>query len=151
MGYPSAAVGALTNVDSTQLNPIGQRRMEGMKEYIYLSGVASTAAGDAVVYHEDGSTVRLVTGTPAGPVAIALAATIAGTYGWYQILGSATVNVAASFADNGLIFSTATAGTVDDAIVADSQVLGAVGRSAIASGQATVQLNHPWFGDTNGA
>lgn len=149
--YSEAVVGALTDVDSEARNPIGTIRVEGMKHYIYLSGVASTAAGDAVIYHEDGSTVRLVTGAAAGPVAIALAATVASTYGWYQVEGLATVNVAAGFADNGLIFSTATAGTVDDAIVADSQVLGAVGRSAIASGQASVQLHRPWFGDTNGA
>lgn len=152
MAYNSAVVGALTDIHTEALNELGIRRVEpNGKEYIYLKGVASTAAGDAVTYDEAGLTTRLVTGTPAGPVAVALAATVANTYGWYQIWGSGTINVAAGFVDNGLIFSTVTAGVVDDAVVADSQVLGAVGRSAVSGGQATVQLSYPWFGDTNGA
>lgn len=151
MSYPQASVGALTDVDTVQRNVLGQRRFVGKNEYMYLQGVASTVAGDWVVYDEAGLTVRLITGAITGPVAIAQAAVLANQFGWYLIFGSGQANVAAAFADNGLIFSTGTAGVADDAIVADSQVLGAVGRSAISGSQALVQVSYPYFGDTNGA
>lgn len=146
MAYPQVTASPLTQVDSTAQNPLGALRVEGSDEYRYLEGAASVVAGDVVTYDEAFAVTRLVTGGAAGPVGVAMAAIVATKYGWFQTEGSATGNVAANFADGGLIFSTATAGVVDDAPVSNSQVIGAVGRSAIASGQATIQLSHPWFG-----
>ena len=56
----------------------------------------------------------------------------------------------AGFADNGLIYCTSTAGSVDDAVVAGDLVVGAIGRSAISSGAATVELNYPFVTDALG-
>lgn len=65
----------------------------GEGEFIYLLGVASTAVGSVVTY--DAAThltvLSAVGGNIARPVAIAMAATVASEYGWYQIGGVATV------------------------------------------------------------
>lgn len=114
----------------------------GEGEFIYLAGVASTAVGDLVAFDQT-STIRTVAATR-GPVGVAMSANVASQYGWYQISGQAVVNVAGAVADNALVYSTATAGSVDDAVVAGSQVDGAVFRtSAAGAGTAVVFLDRP--------
>lgn len=126
---------------------------QGEGEFIYLPGVASCAEGDFVVYDlvpGSQAIARAVAATHAGkgrPVAVAMAAVVAGKYGWFQISGVAVGNVAASFAAGSMVFLTSTAGTVDDAAVNGAQVLGAHGSSAIGtpdSGQAYITLNRPF-------
>jgi hypothetical protein len=137
MSYPQASVGALTTVDTAVTNPLGTRRRDDAgNEYIYLQGVASTAAGDVVTYDEAFLTARSVA-SAVGPVAVALAAVLASQFGWYVIDGSATVNTSAAVADNAKLFLTATAGSVDDTSVAGDQIVGMIARSA-AGGAATI-------------
>ena len=106
-------------VDATQMAPLGTIRRfyhapYGEGEFIYLKGVANTAVGTWVTFNmDDGSTARLAANA-IGPVGVAMAATVANTFGWYQIEGKAVGSVLASFADNGDIYITATAGSVDD-------------------------------------
>lgn len=146
MGYPSASVGALTDVHSTQQNPLGQRRFEGVNEYIYLQGVASTAQYDLVTFDEAFATTRAVAAA-VGPCAIAQAAIVASSYGWYLINGSGTLNCSAAVADNAKLFLTATAGQVDDTSVAGDQVVGAIARSSAAgAGTITAQVRYPQVG-----
>jgi hypothetical protein len=119
-------------------------------EYIYLTGVASTAAGSWVVFDELGITALIDTDTAAttsagGFVAVAQAATVASTYGWYMIAGSCSA-AAATVADNGEVFPTSTAGTADDTGTGGLQIVGAKWRSADSSGFATVQLLYPLIG-----
>ena len=144
MGIGGEAVHEDTTViDSSAEVPVGTKAKDtGGNEYIYLQGVASTVANDWVTFDEAGLTIRAVANAK-GRVAIAQAATVANTFGWYQIYGSATGNALTSFADNGAVFLTATAGSVDDADVAGDAIIGAVGRSALASGVATFELNYP--------
>ena len=122
----------------------------GAGEFIYLQGVASTAVGTWVTFSmDDGTTARLVANA-IGPVAIAMAATVASTWGWYQIQGKAVGLVLAAFADNGNVYATATAGSVDDAVVAGDRVKGAKGASAIntpATGQAEMEIDRPFMDD----
>ena len=122
----------------------------GVGEFIYLAGVASTAVGNAVVYSAlDHSTTR-VQANGIGPVAFATAATVAAKYGWYQIYGTTINTVAASFADNAAVYLTATAGVLDDAVVAGDRVKGARGASAIdtpATGQALLEIQYPFVDD----
>ncbi len=143
--------GDTASVDTARANPLGTRAFDGDgNEYIYLTGVASTVAGSWVSFDEAHLTTLLVANA-VGRVAVAMAATVAATYGWYQIYGKNTIAlVLAGFADNGKIFSTATAGSVDDAVVAGDLVVGAIGRSAIAGGVATVELNYPFATDNLG-
>lgn len=74
---------------------LGERFRQDGKEYIFLTGVASTAAGDPVIFDSAFATTRLA-GTLVGEVAIALAATVASTKGWYQIYGTGSANVVAT-------------------------------------------------------
>lgn len=66
----------------------------GEGEFIYLLGVASTVAGDAVSYNAATfATTRAVAGAGIPwTIAFATAATVASTYGWYQISGIAVGN-----------------------------------------------------------
>jgi hypothetical protein len=118
----------------------------GYGKFIYLKGVASTAAGDAVVFDlSDWSTVRTVAAS-IGDLAVACSANVAGpNYGWYQIEGIAKVT-SGTVLDNGLVYTTATDGSLDDAQVDSQQVLNAQFRSASDTGFALIQLNRPHAG-----
>lgn len=140
----------LTQIDSSAAYTVGTRTQTADgKEYIYLKGVASTAVNSWVSFDEAYVTTLLVANAK-GRVAIAMAAIVADKYGWYQVYGSGTGKVLASFADNGVIFSTSTAGSVDDAVVTGDLIVGAMGRSAVSGGVATVELNYPFATDTLG-
>jgi len=63
----------------------------GAGEFILLVGVASTTVGSLVTY--DGTTYQTTlaatTANQARPVAVAMSANTAGSFGWYQIEGTA--------------------------------------------------------------
>jgi hypothetical protein len=122
----------------------------GVGEFIYLKGVASTAANDWVTYNlDDWSTTRLAANA-IGPVAIAMSACVASQFGWYQISGKGVGRVASGFVDNANVYATATAGTVDDAVVAGDRVKLAVGASAIgtpSAGLAEFEISRPFMDD----
>lgn len=143
-GYPQTFAGDTTVVDTEVKHPLGTRAVdEDGNEYIYLLGVASTAAGDAVTYDEAYATTRAVSDA-VGPVAVAQAATVASTYGWYLIKGTGTVTTAAAVADNKTLSLTATAGAVDDADAAGDAIIGMWSRSSVGTaGSITVQLDYP--------
>src|SRR5688572_1772969 len=89
----SPAAGLTGEVHSTQLNPLGAVRLfSDGNHYIYLRGVASTGADDWVVFDETYQTTRTVAAS-AGPAAVAKAACVASTYGWYLYVGSGTAYV----------------------------------------------------------
>lgn len=122
----------------------------GAGEFIYLKGLDATAVGSWVSYNLDDWSTALLAANTIGPVAIAMSANVTGSYGWYQISGKGVGKVAASFADNGLIFATATAGTVDDAVVDGDMVHLAKGASAIgtpSAGLAEVEISRPYMDD----
>lgn len=106
----------------------------GEAEFIYLLGVASTAAGTPVTYNLSTFATTLAavgTGIPQ-PVAVAMAATVALEYGWYQISGLAaglkniTVSLvpgaAVGIATIGYFNATATAIEVQGIVVANTAV-----------------------------
>lgn len=122
----------------------------GPGTFIYLKGVASTAVGSWVTFAYDDGATTLLAANAIGPVAVAMSANVANQYGWYQRRGKAVAKVAASFADNGNVYATATAGTADDAIVAGDRVKGAVGASAIdtpSTGLAEMEIDNPFMDD----
>lgn len=139
-----------TAVDSSQKFALGTRAIDkNGYEYIYLKGVASTVQYSPVVYDEDGTTCLAdSSGTaPAneGPIAVAQAAVDSTSeYGWYMINGKTYV-ISGDVADNGQVYLTTTAGTVDDADVGSALVIGAWFRGAddLANTRALVQLNYP--------
>lgn len=164
MAYPTAAhftpeattlVGAsITTVDTTQQWALGTRcrardvgsDAAGEAEYIYLKGVASTAAGDVVVYDPKGATtVRLnddVSGG-IGLVAVAMAATVGSTYGWYAIFGAVPV-LAGSVAAGAAVYMTSTLGQIDDAVVTGDLITGMFTQSTDSGSFAYCLLAYPF-------
>jgi len=122
----------------------------GAGEFVYLQGVASTVLGSWVTYNSDDGTTALLAADAIGPVAVAMAATVAGEYGWYQIKGKAVGKALTGFVDNANVYATATAGSVDDAIVAGDRVKGAKGASAVdtpSTGLAEFEIERPFMDD----
>lgn len=147
------------SVDTSAAVPVGtivraDHRIYGSGEFIYLAGVADTAVGTWVTYRmDDGSTVRLAANA-IGPVAVAMAASVASRFGWYQIHGKAIGRALALYADNGLVYATATAGSIDDAPVAGDRVKRAIGASAIdtpSAGFAEFEIDRPFMDDATAA
>ena len=148
---------SLAAVDTVRNEPIGTvcrgfedvLNVEG--EFIYLPGAAGVVAGDVVAYDllPRGAFVTRATNAAfvnsAQPLAVALTAIPAGSFGWYQISGVATVNVTAASAA-GRMFLTATAGQVNSAALAGSAVLGARLSTAIGVpgvGQSYATITRP--------
>lgn len=122
----------------------------GPGEFIYLQGVASTAIGSWVTFNQDDGTTALLAANAIGPVAVAMSANVADQYGWYQIYGKAVGRALTGFADNGNVYATATAGSVDDAIVAGDRVKNAKGASAVdtpSAGLAEFEIQYPVMDD----
>lgn len=126
----------------------------GAGEFIYLKGVASTAVGSWVTYNADDNSTALLAANAIGPVAVAMSASVASEFGWYQIGGKAVGKALASYADNGLVFATATAGSIDDAVVAGDRVKLAKGASAVdtpSTGLAEFEIQRPFMDDGTAA
>lgn len=126
----------------------------GVGEFIYLKGVASTVVGSWVTYFPDGFTTVLLAANAIGQVGVAMSANVANQYGWYQVTGKAVGKALAAYADDGLVYATATAGSVDDAAVAGDRVKQALGASAIdgpATGMAEFEIQYPYMDDGSAA
>jgi hypothetical protein len=123
----------------------------GQAQFIYLKGVASTAAGDLVVYDPvAGTTTRSVIASR-GQVAVAMSANVASQYGWYMVQGQAPVSTTAAGtgAANASLELTATPGqcTVGGSNHA-YYVLNAVCKAAQdtpSSGFTQVSLSYPFM------
>lgn len=142
-------------VDDEQQVPLGSIRKGvdptlGVAEFIYLKGVASTAVGSVVTYDNStfATTLSAVGGSIPRPVAIAMAATVAAKFGWYQISGIAvakkqcTVSLAAGAAvgvlSTGLIAGTGSLKEIFGAVV-HAVASAAAGRTTV---QVVIQRPH---------
>lgn len=118
----------------------------GEGEFIYLKGISPTIAGSTVIYDEAANTTTLIVAGSRGPCAVAMSANVANQFGWYQIAGAASVKVAAAVAAGAAPYATATAGSIDDAVVATDKIDGARFKTADgtpAAGFALAQLDRP--------
>lgn len=157
LGFPPIAS---TNLDSaiagrSSFGPWLGRTIEaidatyGNGEFIFLKGVVGTVVGSAVLYNPDDWSTSLLAANDIGSVAIAMSANVANQGGWYQIRGKAVVK-AGTVADNGNVYSTATPGTLDDAVVAGDRVKNAKFASADgtpSAGLAEIEIDHPFVDD----
>lgn len=152
----------ISETSTTQNHPLGTilravdrgDNANGEGEFIYLKGVASTVAGSWVTYNSDDGTTALLAANAIGPVGIAMSANVASQFGWYQVSGKAVGLALAAYADNALVYATATPGSVDDAIVAGDRVKEAKGASAIdfpATGAAEFEIHRPFMDDGSAA
>lgn len=147
LGYQAIGV-----TDTTQNHPLGTivKAVDptyGEGEFIYLTGVASTAAGDVVSYNStQGATVRWAgTANEGRPLAVAMSANVASQYGWYQIAGNAVANISGTVAAGNPMYWQATA-TISATAVAGKQVLGAIAAGANgtpATGKAVINIERP--------
>lgn len=150
MGLPG-----ITSTDTVQAAPLGtivtaEDETYGGGEFIYLRGLASTVLGSWVTYNTDDGSTTLLAANAIGPVAVAMSANVANQFGWYQIQGKAVGRALAGFLDNANVYATATAGSVDDAVVAGDRVKGAVGASAVgtpAANLAEFEIARPFMDD----
>lgn len=145
----------IATVDSTQRHALGTiikatDPTYGEGEFIYLTGVSSTAVGSLVTYNTTSYTTALA---PVGankpqPIAVAMAAVDANTeYGWYQISGMAvmkktcTVSLAAGATVGvltaGLVAGTGSGKEIQGALVA------AVASATAGRTTVTVVVNRP--------
>jgi hypothetical protein len=114
----------------------------GGAEFVYLTGVASTAVGAWVTYDLDGASA-LLAASAVGPVAIAMSANVASQYGWYMIQGKHPAALcwgSLALTSNGLVYATACAGLVDDAVVSGDLVENAKFDAAKTTGGSTVAV-----------
>ena len=98
-----------------------------------------------VVFNEYANTTTRATAGSRGPAAVAMSANVTDQYGWYMIEGSAIVTCGTVSA-NAPLYATATAGTVDDAVVSGDMILGMVSKTANgtpAAGQLVAQIARP--------
>lgn len=153
-----AGLNQAINANSTTKNyEIGHRvrcrdtstQARGEAEFEYRGGVASCVEGSLCCF--DGDIVLLATTRSVGPVGVAMAATVASEYGWFQVTGNAKVKAVASIADNAQVYTCATAGSADDAVVTGDMVHGMRSTSATDTGFITAVLDHPACADTNNA
>tara|TARA_R110000868_G_scaffold331262_1_gene592241 strand:- start:136 stop:639 length:504 start_codon:yes stop_codon:yes gene_type:complete len=149
---------AIDETSTTQLLPLGTRvraydvasTAYGEGEFIYLKGVASTVLGSVVIYSQDDNSTALLVANAIGPVAVSMSDNVASSYGWYQIFGKAVGKPLTGFADNANCYATATAGSIDDTVVAGDRVKCMKGASAIdtpATGLAELEIQYPYMDD----
>ena len=145
----------IATVDTTQRHPLGtivraRDDTYGSGEFIYLKGVASTAVGSWATYNLDDGSTTLLVANAIGPVGVAMSASVASTYGWYQISGKAVGKALTGYVDNALVFATATDGSVDDTVVDGDMVHLAKGASALdtpSTGLAEFEISRPYTDD----
>lgn len=123
----------------------------GSGEFIYLVGVASTAVGSLVTYDPVNATTTLAPNTAKlnNPVAVAMAATTAHTYGWYQIAGVAAIKrvTGGKTIPAVRIYLSSTAGSISSTTASGKLIMNAisVNKTTVASAATTINvlINRP--------
>ena len=136
---PRIGAQPIATADTTQNHPFGTivtardistTTAYGEGEFIYVKGVASGALRAWVGYRSKTGLTTLAVADGNYPLGVMMSALDATTkFGWLQIKGRAVAKCLTAFADNGVVYLTATAGSVDDASVIGDVVHNAVGRN----------------------
>ncbi len=155
---PWAAGGqSVTDVSTVARHPLGTIAAGhdadgtyGGGEFIYLKGVGSTQNGTLVNYDQTLATTTIAPATGGkGSCAVAMAATVANTFGWYQVCGAAAVRAPNAMTPGAEVFMlAATPGSVDDAAVNGEQVLNATVSTTTgtpSTGLGIIQINRPFL------
>ena len=117
--------------------------------FSYQKGVASCTVRDWVTIEADSGAVVRLAANAIGPVGIAMATLTASYYGWFARVGKVLGNCLTLFADNGRVYITGTAGSVDDTSVAGDVVWNAKGASLATVGgiYAEFEIDRPFVAD----
>ena len=105
---------------------------------VYVRAASTVATYAAVSVLVDNTVVPLTTTNSAGSKAVGFAqvSIASAEYGWVQLGGKPRVNVAAACEPSVPLFTTATAGVLDDATVTGGLVAGIVATTSAASASA---------------
>ena len=141
---------SIDTIDTSQKFTLGQtccaRQISGdyEGEFIYMKGVASCVLGSWVLLDYASDAITLLVDADVGGVGVAMGALAASTFGWCQIRGAAEASLAASCADNAELYTTATAGTVDDVKTGQFQIYGARCAETVTSAAVgEVEIHYP--------
>lgn len=139
----SGQIGAdLTDVSSTP--KFGKGTIVSLSDggaAVYVQATSEISTYAAVAINEAGNAVMLTT-TVAGAagltkrVGASQQSIPSGWYGWVQSGGQFVVNLAANCAPGVPLYTTATAGVLDDAVVSDCLIIGAVATRSISNATA---------------
>lgn len=145
---PTMGAQPINQTESSQKHNIGQRVRAfdytyGEAEFIYLAGVASTDAGDVVTFDERNGTTALAVEGARGPAAVAMAATVAGLYGWYAVQGAVPVNTGSNIPSRGPLYLSRTAGEVTGEAYEGEKVDGMAAVRVPSGGFTTCRLTNP--------
>lgn len=146
----------IATADTVQNHPLGTivrakdvgSTAYGQGEFIYVKGVTSGAAKAWAVYNADDYTCVLAVADGIGPVGVMMSTLDAATkFGWLQISGKTVAKCLTLFADNGIVYLTATAGSVDDTSVIGDVVHLAKGASTAVVGNlhAEFEIHRPFI------
>ena len=124
---PTAKIAKGTKVD---LNDGG--------EAIYVQALSEISTFAAVAIYADQTAQMLTTTNSATTKRVGFAQTsiASGYYGWVQTSGVVKVNLAANCDDNVPLYTTATAGVLDDAVVSTGLILGVTSTVTISNATA---------------
>jgi hypothetical protein len=143
----------ITKVYTTAEYTLGQRCTardtvsDTIGEFIFLKGVGSTVVGSWVLISYADHTTTLLADGDIGPVGIAMALTVASTYGWYQTRGKGAGLLVASVGDNAGLYTNATAGSAGATGTGLSEIQTARAAAASGSGGVTaVEIDQPRVG-----
>ncbi len=137
----------LTTVDQAAKYTVGRiYTAEDGKAYVYLQGVASVVAGSVVSYivtTAAAATTKLAVVSAVGLVGVAMAAVVAGDFGWFQIAGLNLNTNCDSSAAIGQAYIGGTTGGVDSTKVVGDIIFGMQITVADASGTCGVFMTYP--------
>lgn len=134
------ALDAVSTTEDIQVGTVVKTNDGG--EAIYVQAASAIAQYNMVVLAVDNTVVNATTAavtdaTGTGKeVAWAQTSIASGSYGWVQKSGRPLGKVAANCADRVILFTTATAGVLDDATVSAAYVAGVVSKTTISNATA---------------
>lgn len=118
-------------------------------EAVYVQAGSEIAQYNAVAIGFDNTVVNCTTaavteGTGTSrKVGFAQTSIASGNYGWVYTSGRPKVKLAANCADKVALYTTSTAGTLDDAVVSIGEVVGVVSKTTISNATAVTVLVGP--------
>lgn len=145
--------GGLTRTDTTAVVPVGTRvnlSDGGMAVYVQATSEISTYAAAVITadFSAQMATTALVTEGTGTNCQIGWAQTSIASayYGWLQVSGRPIANLAANCADRVALFTTSTAGVMDDAVVSVGYAPGVWAITTISNATAvTLMVANPAF------
>lgn len=123
---PRVGMQPISTVEDVQKHPFGTivhardigSTAYGEGEFVYVKGVASGAVAKWAGYNRKSGATTLAVADGVYPIGVMVSTLDAATdFGWLQISGRCVGKCLTAFADSGICYLTATAGSVDDASV----------------------------------